>query len=157
METGVPFVAARSSCEADEQCGAFRSGVGGAKDRDQGNANQQSTRRAQDRESVSQALERVRLAARRGKKEKFTSLLHHVDPEPIAVEHDFEQFIAGRQTLLDERLKVVDAQATAGRLPDVTVTNGVLKIAPIEQATWHTNCVTANTPSRRVIRFSPHA
>ena len=41
-----------------------------------GNANQQSTRRAQDRESVSQALERVRLAARRGKKEKFTSLLH---------------------------------------------------------------------------------
>jgi RNA-directed DNA polymerase len=39
-----------------------------------GNANQQSTRRAQDRESVSQALERVRLAARRGKKEKFTSL-----------------------------------------------------------------------------------
>ena len=43
-----------------------------------GNANQQSTRRAQDRESVSQALERVRLAARRGKKEKFTSLLHHV-------------------------------------------------------------------------------
>jgi RNA-directed DNA polymerase len=46
-----------------------------------GNANQQSTRRAQDRESVSQALERVRHAARRGKKEKFTSLLHHVDPE----------------------------------------------------------------------------
>jgi group II intron reverse transcriptase/maturase len=48
-----------------------------------GNAKQQSTRRAQDRESVSQALERVRLAARRGKKEKFTSLLHHVDPEML--------------------------------------------------------------------------
>src|ERR1700674_68899 len=48
-----------------------------------GNANQQSTRRAQDRESVSQALERVRLAARRGKKEKFTALLHHVDPEML--------------------------------------------------------------------------
>ena len=45
-----------------------------------GNANQQSTRRAQYRESVSQALERVRLAARRGKEEKFTSLLHHVIP-----------------------------------------------------------------------------
>ena len=44
-----------------------------------GNVGQQSTRRAQDRESVSQALERVRQAARRGKKEKFTSLLHHVD------------------------------------------------------------------------------
>ena len=47
-----------------------------------GNADQQSTRRAQDRESVSQALERVRQAARQGKKERFTSLLHHVDPEP---------------------------------------------------------------------------
>src|SRR5208282_1787825 len=45
-----------------------------------GNAGQQSTRRAQDRESVSQALERVRQAARQGKKEQFTSLLHHVDP-----------------------------------------------------------------------------
>ena len=32
----------------------------------EGNADQQSTRRAQDRESVSQALDRVRLAARRG-------------------------------------------------------------------------------------------
>ena len=36
-------------------------------------------RRAQDRDSVSQALERVRQAARQRKKEKFTSLLHHVD------------------------------------------------------------------------------
>jgi RNA-directed DNA polymerase len=48
-----------------------------------GNVNQQRMRRAQDRESVSQALERVRLAARRGKKEKFTSLLHHVNPEML--------------------------------------------------------------------------
>jgi retron-type reverse transcriptase len=45
-----------------------------------GNAGQQSTRRAQDRASVSQALERVRQAARQGKKERFTSLLHHVGP-----------------------------------------------------------------------------
>src|SRR5204862_493393 len=45
-----------------------------------GNAGQQSTRRAQDRESVSQALERVRRAARQGKKEKFTTLLHHITP-----------------------------------------------------------------------------
>jgi RNA-directed DNA polymerase len=45
----------------------------------EGNAGQQSTRRAQDRESVSQALERVRRAARQRKKERFTSLLHHVD------------------------------------------------------------------------------
>src|SRR6202140_3896602 len=44
-----------------------------------GNADQQSTRRAQDRVSVSQALERVRQAARQRKKERFTALLHHVD------------------------------------------------------------------------------
>jgi group II intron reverse transcriptase/maturase len=44
-----------------------------------GNADQQSTRRAQDRVSVAQALGRVRQAARQRKKERFTSLLHHVD------------------------------------------------------------------------------
>jgi group II intron reverse transcriptase/maturase len=41
---------------------------------------QQSTRRAQDRVSVSQALERVRNAARHRKKERFTSLFHHLSP-----------------------------------------------------------------------------
>jgi RNA-directed DNA polymerase len=45
-----------------------------------GNASQQSTRRAQDRESVSQALERVRNAARQRKKERFTALFHHLSP-----------------------------------------------------------------------------
>src|ERR1700676_3141942 len=45
-----------------------------------GNAGQQSTRRAQDRESVSQALERIRTAARQRKKAKFTALLHHIGP-----------------------------------------------------------------------------
>jgi hypothetical protein len=45
-----------------------------------GNADQQSTRRAQDRASVSQALDRVWQAARQRKKERFTALLHHVDP-----------------------------------------------------------------------------
>src|SRR5271166_5116929 len=43
-----------------------------------GNVNQQSTRRAQDRESVSQALERVRNAATQRKKERFTALFHHI-------------------------------------------------------------------------------
>jgi len=46
-----------------------------------GNASQQSTCRAQDRISVTQALERVRKVARERKKEKFTSLLHHISPE----------------------------------------------------------------------------
>src|SRR5258706_9320007 len=43
-----------------------------------GNASQQSTRRTQSRVSVSQALERIRRVARERKKEKFTSLLHHI-------------------------------------------------------------------------------
>ena len=44
----------------------------------EGNAPQQSTHRAQNRARVTQALERVRQAARQRKKEKFTALLHHV-------------------------------------------------------------------------------
>ena len=46
----------------------------------EGNADQQSTRRAQDRVSVSQALGRVRQAARHRKKERFTALFHHLNP-----------------------------------------------------------------------------
>ena len=42
------------------------------------NANRQRTRRAQNRESVSQALERVRIAARQRKKERFTALFRHL-------------------------------------------------------------------------------
>ena len=45
----------------------------------EGNAGQQSTRRAQDRESVSQALERVRQAAKQRRKERFTGLFHHIN------------------------------------------------------------------------------
>ena len=44
-----------------------------------GNVDRQSTLRAQDRASVSQALGRIRKAARQSKTEKFTALLHHVD------------------------------------------------------------------------------
>jgi TnpA family transposase len=54
---------------------------------------------------------------------------------PVAVEADFEQFIASRRALLDEQLTAIDARATDGKLPDVTITNGVLKIAPIEKST----------------------
>ena len=46
-----------------------------------GNAGQQSTCRAQSRVSVSQALERIRQAARQRKKERFTSLFHHLSIE----------------------------------------------------------------------------
>ena len=49
----------------------------------EGNAGQQSTRRAQDRESVSQALARIRRVASQRKKEKFTALLHHISLEHL--------------------------------------------------------------------------
>jgi RNA-directed DNA polymerase len=42
------------------------------------NAKQQSTRRAQNRESVKQALSRVRQAAKLRKKGRFTALFHHI-------------------------------------------------------------------------------
>src|SRR5215467_11509619 len=46
-----------------------------------GNTGQQSTYRAQDRESVSQALDRIRQVARHRKKEKFTaSYSPHLSP-----------------------------------------------------------------------------
>ena len=44
----------------------------------EGNANQQSMHRTQCRVRVSQALGRVRQAARARKKERFTALLHHI-------------------------------------------------------------------------------
>jgi RNA-directed DNA polymerase len=43
-----------------------------------GNVDQQNTRRAQNRESVPSALDRIRQIARERKKERFTSLLHHI-------------------------------------------------------------------------------
>ena len=43
-----------------------------------GNADQQSTRRAQSRISVSQALERIRQVAKVRKKERFTALFHQI-------------------------------------------------------------------------------
>ena len=46
-----------------------------------GNASQHSTGRMQSRASVSQALERIRQAARERKKERFTALLHHISAD----------------------------------------------------------------------------
>src|SRR5689334_11394132 len=51
----------------------------------EGNADQRRTRRAQDRASVSQALGRVRRAARQRKKERFTALLHHLSQDLLRV------------------------------------------------------------------------
>ena len=44
---------------------------------------QRNTHRAQNRERVTQALDRVRHAARQRKKERFTALLHHVNVDTL--------------------------------------------------------------------------
>ena len=49
----------------------------------EGNARQQSTLRTQIRAGVTQALDRVRQAARLRKKERFTALLHHVNTDAL--------------------------------------------------------------------------
>jgi RNA-directed DNA polymerase len=49
----------------------------------EGNARQQSTRRTQTRARVTQALDRVRQAAKLRKKERFTALLHHVSVDTL--------------------------------------------------------------------------
>ena len=58
--------------QPDEEQGEPRAGA-------EGNAERQRTRRAQDRASVSQRLDRIRKAAKERKQERFIALLHHVD------------------------------------------------------------------------------
>jgi hypothetical protein len=48
-----------------------------------GNEGQQRTHRAQYRARVTQALDRVRRAARLKKKERFTALLHHITVDTL--------------------------------------------------------------------------
>lgn len=50
-----------------------------------GNGDQQSTHRTQSRASVSQALDRIRTAARQRKKERFTALFHHITLDALQV------------------------------------------------------------------------
>jgi hypothetical protein len=54
---------------------------------------------------------------------------------PIAVDADFERFIAARRALLNEQLAATDIKARGGLLPDVMLDKGVLKITPIEKST----------------------
>ena len=54
---------------------------------------------------------------------------------PVAVDADFERFLAERKALLDKRLAAIELKAKGGLLPDVTLDKGVLKIAPIEKST----------------------
>jgi group II intron reverse transcriptase/maturase len=69
-----PIVPAKSSNKAGKPAAERAEGRGSAK----GNPPQQTTPRALDRNGVQQALERVRQAARKDRKMRFTTLLHHV-------------------------------------------------------------------------------
>ena len=75
-ESDPAIVAVKPTNEAERSAAEPVEPRAGAK----GNASEHSTDRAQNRASVSQALERIRQAARQRKKERFTTLLHHVSP-----------------------------------------------------------------------------
>jgi RNA-directed DNA polymerase len=89
-----------------------------------GNADQQSTRRAQDRESVSQALARVRQTAQQRKKERFTALLHHIGPAMLrtafyAIKRDAAPGVDGMtwetyEQDLDRRIEDLHARVQRG-------------------------------------------
>jgi hypothetical protein len=77
-----------------------------------GNADQQSTSRAQSRVSVSQALDRIRKVARERKKERFTALFHHISTDLL--EEAFYQLKANAVPGVD-RLTWTDYEADLER------------------------------------------
>ena len=68
--TNIDLTRAESAAEPVEERGSTK-----------GNANETTAHRTRGRKSVSSGLGRVREAARRDKKARFTALLHHVTPE----------------------------------------------------------------------------
>jgi RNA-directed DNA polymerase len=73
------IVAVKSTNKTGQPVAESAEGRAGA----EGNVDQQSTPRTQIRKRVTQALDRVRQAARQRKKERFTALLHHVNTESL--------------------------------------------------------------------------
>src|SRR3974390_427918 len=120
-EKSAPFVVAGKPTNKAEQSVAEpaepRTGT-------KGNADQQSTRRAQDRASVSQALEHVRQAARQRKKERLTALLHHIGPAMLrtafyAIKRDAAPGVDGMtwetyERDLDRRIEDLHARVKRG-------------------------------------------
>ena len=72
VAVNAPNKAGRAAAEARER----RAGT-------EGKAGQHGTPRALNRERVSQALDRLRQAAKQRKKKRFTALLHHVNPDSL--------------------------------------------------------------------------
>jgi RNA-directed DNA polymerase len=79
-KSDLAIVAGKPANEAERSAAEPVEPRAGAK----GSASQQSTDRAQNRATVSQALERIRQAARKRRTERFTALLHHITPEVLA-------------------------------------------------------------------------
>ncbi|HYY59888.1 MAG TPA: hypothetical protein VE756_00710 [Burkholderiales bacterium] len=80
------IVAVKSANKAEQPTAEASAGASAAEPVERragtkGNADQQSTCRAQNRISVAQALDRIRKVARERKKERFTALYHHVSIE----------------------------------------------------------------------------
>lgn len=78
-ESDRPVVPAKSSNKTGKPEAEVMEGSGLVKE----NSGQQNTRRTQCRGSVYNALDRVRIAARRNKAERFSALFHHVTPERL--------------------------------------------------------------------------
>jgi len=100
-----------------------------------GNLRERDTDRTQGRERVSSALERVRQAARRGKEEKFTALLHHVYAVDMlreayyALERDAAPGVDGQTWgAYGERLEE-NLQGLSGRLK-----RGAYRASPVRRA-----------------------
>src|SRR5712671_3362190 len=113
----------------------------------EGNADQQSTCRAQNRISVAQALERIRKVARERKKERFTALFHHISTELL--EEAFPRTQGGRST----RRGSADMEGLRGRpraqargLARSGPTGSVPGVA--EPASLHTQAGRTSAPAR---------
>jgi retron-type reverse transcriptase len=121
----------------------------------EGNANQHNTRRAQNRESVSQALDRIRQAARTRKKERFTALLHHVDIDLLRIAflalkrdaapgvdgqtwRDYEADLEPRLEALHERVQRGAYRPQPSRRTYIPKADG--KQRPLAIATFRSNC-----------------
>jgi group II intron reverse transcriptase/maturase len=79
-KSDLAIVAAKLANEAERSASEPAEPRAGAK----GNVSQQSTDRAQNRATVSQALEHIRQAAKERRTERFTALLHHITSEVLA-------------------------------------------------------------------------
>jgi len=123
-----------------------------------GNADQQSMHRTQSRAGMSQALDRVRRAARQRKKERFTALFHHIDVDTLRMAfyalkrkaapgvdgmrwQDYEADLELRLKDLHERVHRGAYRSQPSRRTYIPKADG--KQRPLAIATAHSNCTSA--------------